>query len=186
MKFMELKNKSSTQKMVFVAIMSGLAVIINFMEIPYPPAPFLRFDLSEVIVIIVTLLLGLKFGLIVSIIKACVFLILGSNGSDIIGISVLLFSSCFLALIFSIFNKKLPLLFSLILTGIIFAITMTAVAYFVSVPLYSGTSFSELNQAGGYLKATLIVYLPFNLIKITVVSAVVLFVNRVLFKQKVY
>lgn len=183
MNFMDLKTKNPTHKMVFAAIMAGIAIVLNFIEIPYI-VPYLRFDASEAIVIIVVMLAGLRYGLMVSIIKALVFFMMGSNGNDPIGTAVLLFSSCFLAIVFYLFYTKLSLLPSLIITGIIFSIAMTALNFFVTLPLYMGKSFAELNQDGNYLMATVSLYLPFNLIKMTIVSTVVLVMDKLLFSKR--
>lgn len=185
MNLLDLKTKSPTQKMVFAAIMAGIAFLLNYLEIPFI-VPFLRFDLSESIVILTVILLGLRYGLMVSIIKAFLFFIFGANGSEIVGVSILLFSSCFLAIVFFLLYEKakLNLYLSLLLLAVIFAVTLTSVNYFITIPLYSGTSFSNLNSSGNYLWATVSLYFPFNIIKMTLVSAVVIIFNIFLLKKE--
>ena len=44
-------KSTKTRKMVMIAILSALGMILNLIEIPYPFAPWLNFDLSEIVVL---------------------------------------------------------------------------------------------------------------------------------------
>ena len=184
MNFLELRNKSATQKMVFTAIIACIAFLLNYIEIPFI-VPHLRFDLSEAIVILTVMIVGLQYGVMVSIIKALLFFLFGANGSEIVGVSVLLFSSMFLAVVFYLLYEKakMNLYLSLFFMGIIFSITLTAVNYFITIPLYSGVPFATLNAGEGYLWSVISLYFPFNIIKMILISAVVIILNRLLLKK---
>ncbi|MDL2212098.1 ECF transporter S component [Erysipelotrichaceae bacterium OttesenSCG-928-M19] len=186
MNIYDLRKRSTTQKMVFTAILGCIAFLLNYLELPFI-VPHLRFDLSEAVVLFTVMLLGLKYGLAISFIKAFLFFLFGANGSEIVGVSILLFSSCFLAIVFSLLYEKgkLNLYASLAIMGLIFAVTLTAVNYFITIPLYSGTSFSNLNASGNYLWATVSLYFPFNIIKMILISIVLVILQRLLLKNSV-
>ncbi|MDR3214920.1 MAG: ECF transporter S component [Bacilli bacterium] len=190
MNFTNLKNSSSTQKLVFTAIMAGIAFLLNFIEIPFM-VPYLKLDISEAIVIITVMLLGLKYGLMVSIIKALLFYLFGANGSEIIGCSILLLSSCFLATIFYLVNSLFTKLFknntikfiiTFLIIAFIYASALSLLNYRITVPLYSGVSFETINKPG-YLASIFALYFPFNIIKIALVSVVVILFNKLFLKR---
>ena len=52
-----VKN-TKTKKMVLVAILMALGMILNLIEIPYPFAPWLNLDFSEIVVLVAIELLG--------------------------------------------------------------------------------------------------------------------------------
>ena len=185
MNFLDLQRKSPTQKMVFAAIMACIAFLLNYLEIPFI-VPHLRFDLSEAIVVITVIILGLQYGLMVSFIKALLFFLFGANGSEIIGVSVLLFSSCFIAIVFYLLytKAKLNIYISLVLLGIIFSVTLTAVNYFITIPLYSGVPFETLSANEGYLWSVVSLYFPFNIIKMILIGSVTIILNKFLLKSK--
>ena len=44
-------ESTKTQKMVLAAMLAALGMILNLIEIPYPFAPWLNLDLSEIVVL---------------------------------------------------------------------------------------------------------------------------------------
>lgn len=184
MNLMDLRSRSETQKLAYTAILAAIAFILNFVEIPYI-VPFLRIDLSESIVIFTVIILGLRYGLMISLTKMILFAIAGANGTEIVGLTVLLLSSSFLATVFHLlYNKaKLNIYVSLLIMGILFAITLTTVNYFITVPFYNGMSFSQMNTPG-YLWATVSLYFPFNIIKMTIISIVVIVLRKLLLRNQ--
>ena len=45
-------ESTKTQKMVLAAMLAALGMILNLIEIPYPFAPWLNLDLSEIVVLV--------------------------------------------------------------------------------------------------------------------------------------
>lgn len=185
MNLTNLKSRSETQKLAYTAILAAIAFILNFIEIPYFGAPFLRIDLSEAIVIFTVIILGLRYGLMISVTKVILFAISGANGSEIVGLSILLLSSCFLAIVFHLLyaKMKLNIYLSLIIMGILFAVTLTTVNYFITVPFYNGMSFAQMNTPG-YLWATISLYFPFNIVKMTLISIAVIILKKLLLRNE--
>ena len=52
-------ESTKTQKMVLAAMLAALGMILNLIEIPYPFAPWLNLDLSEIVVLVAISTLGL-------------------------------------------------------------------------------------------------------------------------------
>ncbi|MFV0246932.1 MAG: hypothetical protein ACK5HS_03260, partial [Mycoplasmatales bacterium] len=50
------KKYSSIEIITFSGILSAIGIIVNYIEIPYPLVPWLKIDLSEIVVLIATLL----------------------------------------------------------------------------------------------------------------------------------
>ena len=51
-------ESTKTQKMVLAAMLAALGMILNLIEIPYPFAPWLNLDLSEIVVLVAISTLG--------------------------------------------------------------------------------------------------------------------------------
>lgn len=49
-------------KYAFTAVMASLSVALSFIQIPFPLAPFLKYDLAGIPLLILSLALGLKWG----------------------------------------------------------------------------------------------------------------------------
>ena len=62
-------ESTKTQKMVLAAMLAALGMILNLIEIPYPFAPWLNLDLSEIVVLVAISTLGFVPALFVCICK---------------------------------------------------------------------------------------------------------------------
>ncbi len=49
---------SKIKQIVLTATFSAMAIILGYIEIPFPPAPFLKFDFSEVVILVSLIVLG--------------------------------------------------------------------------------------------------------------------------------
>lgn len=195
----QFKDMSDVKKITFVGLLAAIGTITSILEIPFFAASFLKFEVSEAIVIITVMILGLPFGILVGIIKGLLHFMFIS--SEPIGASVLILSSVFLAIVFHYLYQRFNLLISLIISSILFTIVLCSINYFIVLPLYTGLSFdaltfnysdvANLTEAqlsdykivqgwfpAGYLKSIFIIYVPFNLIKMTLVSAVTLALSK--------
>lgn len=173
-----LHKRSVTQKMVFCAILAVIAYVLNLIEIPYF-IPFLRLDISDVIVLFAILTIGLPYAFAIIVIKTFLFAVSGANGSEIIGISLMFVSSSFIALFFYLFYKVLNIniYLSLGITTLLFAVALTLINYYVTFPLYNGTTFSQLNKPG-YFYSIVALFFPFNLIKLSVDSIILIILKK--------
>ncbi len=60
---------TKTRKLVLSAALAALGMILGLLEIPYPLAPWLNLDLSEIVVIMAISMLGFKSALFVCVCK---------------------------------------------------------------------------------------------------------------------
>lgn len=177
-----LSNLSTNQKITYVAVLSALGFILNFIEIPYPLVPYLKFDISEVVILVASLI-SLPAALIVAFMKALLLFLF--KGSELIGLSALLLGSVTIATSYSILRPKFVKtaelnvkgeVKTLILTSLIFTFVMLVANFFFVTPMYSNMSVSEMIASSGSLGAYAFyifnTYFLFNLIKSFLISVI--------------
>lgn len=71
-----MKN-AALKKTVLTASFVALAVVVGFIQIPWPPAPFLSMDFSEVIILACLITLGLKYASVAVILRSAIRLLMG-------------------------------------------------------------------------------------------------------------
>ncbi len=184
-----MNNKKGIKIAVYIAILAVIGSILNLIEIPYI-IPYLKLDISEVITLIAAYI-SLPIAIGVAIIKAFIMSITGTS-SGFIGEFTLLVGSFTIIVFFTLLKNKfkLPLAFNLLITSIIFTLIMTSLNYFIITPFYFNTSFSDLvgttQQVGAntysYFMYTIIVYVPFNLLKMLIDSTIFYFISKKLKK----
>ncbi|MFV0246457.1 MAG: ECF transporter S component [Mycoplasmatales bacterium] len=174
------KKYSSIEIITFSGILSAIGIIVNYIEIPYPLVPWLKIDLSEIVVLIATLL-NIWVAVIVSIVKGLLLLLL--KPALPIGNFVLIFGSLTICISYYFLSKKFNKMTSLILMSIIFTVVMVVSNYFIITPIYSGMTFAEAVVQPNYLKGILLIYVPFNLFKIILVSIGFYFISNRLEKE---
>ena len=188
---------NQTRRMVTLGILSALGTILMIIEIPYPFVPFLKIDLSDVVVLVVFMLYGWKESLIVGILKAAVhLLIMGPVGPAGIGQITAIIASMSYVLGMYVTTNKLNLnrVLSVALTVLIVTTILTVLNYLFITPIWFGgltyldiqtwvtpQSFNEnLSISGGYLTAIIIAYVPFNILKGLVITIVYFIIDAIL------
>lgn len=71
-----MKN-TALKKSVLAASFVAIAVVVGMIQIPWPPAPFLSLDFSEVIILACLITLGFRFASITIILRSAVRLLMG-------------------------------------------------------------------------------------------------------------
>lgn len=193
------KRKMSQAKFIaYAGVLSALAIVLVKMEIPYILVPWLKFDLSEVIILIASLI-NIWLAIIIATIKAWLPFLFDAN-SIFIAQFALWMGSIAIVIPFYFLNKKYSTLVSLTIATIVFTVVMTALNYFFITPVYLGTTFSQLSTTSqqltlgtqkmidngnplidvnvSYLQYIIAMYVPFNLVKGTMVSAAFAFVSK--------
>ena len=174
-------NKHSTKQIVRIGIFSTISFILMLLNTNLPLFPlFLKVDLSEVPAVIMLLTGGVYEAILVSLIKNFLHLAL----SQTVGIGELInfiLSSSYILLIHFLYNKTKKLKISLLFSTIIISIISAFVNYFIMFPLYSivlgVTKQMVLNLVESFNPYVvnlslyfMIIIIPFNLIKFTIVS----------------
>ena len=191
-------ESTKTQKMVLAAMLAALGMILNLIEIPYPFAPWLNLDLSEIVVLVAISTLGFIPALFVCICK----FVIGQIAALIASLSICVTYSLLARKIDPEKNLKNYFL-DMVLTMLVFAFIMFVINYFFVTPTYlmqKPTWYTNLpfavdiqafNQQYGsnisipkflsflspYGQAIFIIYFPFNFIK-GIITGIVYYLVR--------
>lgn len=130
--------------MVLAAMLAALGMILNLIEIPYPFAPWLNLDLSEIVVLVAISTLGFVPALFVCICKFFVSILFkGPVGPIAIGQIAALIASLSICVTYSLLARKFDpeksrknYLLDMVLTMLIFAFIMFVINYFFVTPTY--------------------------------------------------
>ncbi len=180
------RNLSNNQKIAYIAVLAALGVVINFIELPYPPVPYLKLDFSEVVVL-VAYTISIPAAVTVSFLKA---LILGLVHGIDIGIVSLFIGS--LSIVFGYhFGRKIfkateefdikKEIKALAFATFVFVVTMHIANFTFVTPIYSGLTMDQMITDAGLTKYTMYIfatYAPFNLMKGALVSTLYILVAK--------
>ena len=191
-----MKNKRIL-KLTILALLSAIGVVLmSYLQIPYPIAPFLKIEFSDFVVMFAFLLFGFKEAFIVAILKtACDLLI---RGPEVGG--VFPFVAHITALIASLSYVLALWLASKFIKGekighkiakyslvvVMVSAIMTIANYTILTPLFLGevsffgigisegtmSALSGMTGINNFFLAIVVLYLPFNLLKATCISVI--------------
>jgi riboflavin transporter FmnP len=189
-------RKIMIRRIASCAILSALAAILMYLEIapsllllPFPD--FLKFDFSEIPVLIGTFALGPVWGVVIELIKN--LLHLPASGTMGVGeLSNFLTGSIFVltaGLIYRKVRTKKGAAISMVIATVVLSAASVPVNYFINLPFYAKAFNLPLEQViamsakvNPLVKDTvsllLAVFVPFNLIKGTLVSFVTFYVYK--------
>ena len=187
------KKFFTTANIVSCAMLSACAVTLMQLEFPLPfIAPvFYEFDLSEMPALIGAFSMGPLAGVIIELVK-CLVKVLSTTTAGVGELSNFVLGCIFVlpaAFIYKYKKTKKSAIWSLILSGILMSLAATAINAFVMIPLYSslmGIPFeailgmvpSGLGFVNTMWEFCLICVLPFNLIKVAIVSTITIFIYK--------
>lgn len=185
-----MKNSNSlfksTKNLVLLAVLIALGAILMSIEIPYPPAPFLKFDLSELVILLTVEIFGLLPAILVAAFKSLIHvMIFGITTPMSIGTITAFIASATIAILYVLTKKYLKgdrfgikaLRFIITIAG--FSAVLTICNYFFITPIYfGGLWFTDVKDWAtlssfipglsfdlGYGAAIAFVYIPFNALK---------------------
>lgn len=163
----------------------GSILMLPFLEIPYPLAPMLMIEFSDAVVLLTYSIFGFKEAILVSIFKTLINLFLrGPVGPIAIGQITALLTSlnfCFGLYVANKFLKIKNKILESIIVIFVVTIFLTFYNYLFITPIYLGQiSFLDFYNAnlelfnfkGSYLKVIILIYVPFNIIKGSLVSII--------------
>ena len=185
-------NISDTQRIVLIGVLSSIATVLMYLEIPINIISFLRIDLSDVVVLIAFSMLGVRAGITVGFVKSFVhFMFPGSNPTYGIGEAAAFIASITYigGFYISTIKFKLNKVYSAIFTIAFMSFILTFLNCIIIAPLYymvlSNADYPNLFNTT-YINSITTVYLPFNLIKGTVIFTVFLTIDKILQNQEIY
>lgn len=147
----------SSSKLVFLAMLSAISFVLMWFGFPIIPiAPYLKFEPSDVPLIIATVAYGPLAGLMTLTVKNLLYFLL--HGGNIFGIFMNFSASATFLCVTALFYRRLHFIISAGLGTVFMALIMIPLNVIV-VPLQFGIPFAQV------WALMLPVYIPFNLIK---------------------
>lgn len=189
-----LTNKEKTRRLVLIGMMAAVSAILMLFEvrIPFTP-PFIKMDLSELPIILCAFICGPIAGILTSIVKVVLILLIKGTNTMFIGELANFIGSLFYlvpsVLIYRKIKEKRGALIGLFAGTLITSIVTVACNYFFVFPVYAkafGMPLDSIIEMGSAVNPfvadyfTLMVFslLPFNLVKYGVVSIIVFLVYK--------
>lgn len=189
-------NKS-VLKLTTIALLSAMGVILmSYIQIPYPIAPFLKIEVSDFVVMFTFLLFGLKEAVVVALLKTgCDLLLRGPEaGGSVPFVAHLtaLIASLTYVLALWIVNKlvkKEKIEHKIMKYGLVVLIVsavMTFANYAILTPLFLGDfslfgigasantkgAIAGITGVDSFFLGIVVLYLPFNLIKASLICVI--------------
>ncbi|MEC9484540.1 MAG: ECF transporter S component [Candidatus Izemoplasma sp.] len=197
-----MKTESSvrTNRIVTLGILSALGAVLMLVEIPYPLVPFLTFDLSDVVVLVIFMLYGWKEASLVALLKVVVHLIIkGPVGPVAIGqISAFIASMGYVGGMFvAIKVYHLNRYLAALIVAMVVTVLMVVANYLFITPIYMGgltfldvqdwvtLSTFGLEGSPSYLQTIIILYTPFNIIKGLLITLSFFAIYELLNRQRI-
>lgn len=193
-----MKRKSILKYAVLALLASVGTVLMCYVKIPYPIAPFLEIEVSDFVVIFAYLLFGFKEALLVGVLKTLANLIfLGPVGPYAVGQITALIASMSYVLAFFLANliirsDKIGFKIIKYVLVCLFVSTIMVIAnYFFLTPIFlgkmsfldmTGDSLASITGINSYLLSIIVLYYPFNLLKGALISILAILIGDVVLK----
>jgi len=170
------KSTYKFQAVVGVSIFAALGTILMFFEFPILLwMPFLKVDLSDVVVLIGTFAYGPVGGILIALIKSMVHVIVtGSGVAGLIGSGAAFLGSVAMLIPFNYFWKREHRTGAVIAGTVSMTFFMSILNYVLIMPLYMNVVGMKLNMSLSQYVATGVI--PFNIVKALIISAAVIIV----------
>lgn len=188
------KSLSKIQRMAYIAMFGAVSAVLMFMEISVPLAPsFVKFDFSELPVILGGYMMGPAAGAVIAVLKVALNLVMKGTYSAGIGeLSNLIGSLCYMlpsVLIYRTMKTKKGAEISLALGTVIVSLCLLCTNTFFIFPAYAkmfGMGIDQLVEIGAmtnplvnsYFSLMVLSVLPFNLFKYGVISVITVFTYK--------
>ena len=189
-------RKIMLRRIAACAILTAMAVLLMYLEIPLPFMPsFLKFDFSELPVLIGSFALGPVWGIVIELLKNLIHLPvtqtmgIGELSNFITGVIYVGTAG----IIYRIFVSKKGAAIAMIIATLILAAVSVPVNAFITLPLYGSVMGFPIEAIIGMSAAVnplvkdkvsllLAVFVPFNLFKGFIVAGITYFVHLPLSK----
>ena len=164
-----LSSRFSLKNLVQVSILGGLAYLLTYLSVPIlPMAPYMKLDFGDIPILLATVLLSTRSGLIVALLRAVLYFVFtGVSLINLIGISALLIASLTIVLSVTLVNKLVQnnakYVIMVLFETVMLTLVMSVLNYFVITPLYINLTGFKLSFS--LLDSVLYTVAPFNIIK---------------------
>lgn len=178
-----------TNKITLIAILGAVGYVLMLFKIPFPLATWLKFDISDTVVLYGTFVGGPAIGFGIAVIKSVLdFVVTGSASAGIGQVTAVVSSVSFAFPVYAVYRKNQNLILGLVAGVLVSTITMLSLNYIYITPfyarLYNMTPVLDLIEAndGSFLKYIIGIYGPFNLLKGFVLSGIYYIIHKSLKK----
>lgn len=170
-------NRKNIKKLVTMGILIAISIIlvVSPLRFPFPPAPFLEYEASDVPILIGGFIYGPVAGIILAVVTSIVQAVTVSSGSGWIGCLMHIFAASALVGTASLIYSKNKTKKRAIIGLVCGTIAMTAVMIpfnLIFYPLFYSTPVSEV------VKLIVPVLIPFNLMKAGLNSIITLLIYK--------
>lgn len=172
---MQKKQRILTINLVCAALLGAMSVVLMNLEtaLPFFP-PFLKFDFSELPVLIASFALGPVYGIVVEFLKNILHILTVGTSTGYIGeLGNFFAGSCFVftaGLYYAKHRTRKGAIVGMLLGTLALILFMGPFNYFVTMPMYG------INE--GKLNMVLTVFCPFNLVKGIVISFITFWIYK--------
>lgn len=159
---------TNTRKLVLVAILSALSFILMFLNFPLiPGADFLKIDFSIIPALFALILLDVRSGIVVLVLRSVLKLLLDNQGvNTYIGLPMNFIALSLFLVSFAIIwnkNKNTGRFISASLVGTVsLTVAMLVLNYVYAIPLYAKFANFDIAAYIGIGKYLLAMVIPFN------------------------
>lgn len=174
-----------TKKMALVGVFGALAFIVMLFVIPFPLTPWLKFDISDIVVLFSGLIGGVSVAIGVAFIKILLHTVITSTQSAGIGeITNFVATLCYVLPIIFLYNKTKMIIISLLSGILLMTFVMLVGNYYFITPFYAKLFkmdfILEMMAKGdsSYFKYIIYYYGSFNLFKGAVQSVVYYLIHK--------
>ncbi|MGL5125278.1 MAG: ECF transporter S component [Fusobacteriaceae bacterium] len=174
-----------TKNVALIGVLGALAFVVMLFEIPFPLAPWLKFDLSDIVVVFGGLVGGPLVAIAITVVKLALKVMIKGTETGLVGETANLIATLAYSLIvILIYEKTKKISLGLILGTLSLAVVLILVNYFYITPFYAKLYKMDFileminKKDGSYLKYIVGLYGGFNLFKGIIQSGIYLFINK--------
>ncbi|GLB46405.1 riboflavin transporter [Philodulcilactobacillus myokoensis] len=175
-----MENHFDVKQLVQLAILAAVSYVLMLIAIPIiPVAPYMKLDLSDLPILIGTMMMGISAGITIATVKSLLYWITigGASLPSLIGVFsswaasiVLLLAVFFVLKSFKSHTRKLKWIMMIILATLALTIAMSLLNLYVVTPLY--INMIGLKLSFSVPKLVAIAVIPFNIIKGIVIGII--------------
>jgi len=175
-----------TRKLTTIALLSAIAFILMvFASFPLiPSVPFLKIDLSFLPIFIGAMMMDLKSGYAILMVRSILKLLLNNGGvSDYIGLpmNIVAFAVLLTIMVLALRHKTgetwVKTLIAVIGGTASLTVLMVALNYFYAVPLYAIFANFDIAKSFGLFNYLIAAVVPFNLLEGVILSVLALLIQ---------
>lgn len=174
-----------TKNIAMIGILGALAFIIMMVEIPFPLAPWLKFDFSDLVILFGGLVGGYGVAIGVTIVKLVLnMMIQGTQTAGIGEFTSFIATMAYVIPVMYIFKKNKQIIWGLLGGTITLTIVLIVLNYFYITPFYARLYKMDFileminKEDDSYLKYILYYYGLFNVTKGIILSLVYIVIDK--------